>query len=142
MSERSKVIKCAAFRWAGVPAAEYKPDPALFKDVIRQTLVGEGAGEERTSILTRYFEVQPGGYSTLEHHEHRHTVVVLRGRGTVRLGAETHEIAPFDAVYVTPHTVHQFRAAEDEPLGFLCIVERVRDRPTPVTLHDPPNEPG
>jgi S-methyl-1-thioxylulose 5-phosphate methylthiotransferase len=132
VSERSKVIKCAGFRWDGVAVTGYKPDPALFKDVTRQTLVGEGPGEAGTPVLTRYFEVQPGGYSTLEHHHHRHTVVVLRGRGTVRLDAETHDLAPFDVVYVAPRTVHQFRAGAEEPLGFLCIVERDRDRPTPV----------
>jgi S-methyl-1-thioxylulose 5-phosphate methylthiotransferase len=132
VSERSKVIKCADFRWADLPVMEYKPDPTLFKDVTRQTVVGEGAGEEASPILTRYFEVQPGGYSTLEYHGHRHIVIVLHGRGTVRLGEETYDIAPYDAVYVAPHTVHQFRAAPDAPLGFLCVVERVRDRPTPV----------
>lgn len=138
MSERSKVIKCAGFRWEGVAVAGYKPDPTLFKDVTRQTLVGEAPGEERSASLTRYFEVQPGGYSTLEHHEHRHTVIVLRGRGTVRLGGETHALAPFDVVYVAPRTVHQFRAAQDEPLGFLCVVERERDRPVPIVEDAPP----
>ncbi len=132
MSEASKVIRGARFRWEGVAVTEYKPDPALFRDVTRQTVVGDGPGEERSTIVTRYFEVQPGGYSTLEYHQHRHTVIVLRGRGTVRLGGETHDIAPFDAVYVAPYTVHQFRAAAGEPLGFLCVVERERDRPTPV----------
>lgn len=132
MSETSRVIKCARFRWEGVPVAAYKPDPALFKDVTRQTIVGEGAGDETGAIVTRYFEVQPGGYSTLERHEHRHTVIVLRGQGTVRLGERTHEIAPYDAVYVAPHTVHQFRATGVEPLGFLCVVERERDKPVPV----------
>jgi quercetin dioxygenase-like cupin family protein len=132
VSEESRVIKCAAFRWEGVPVTAYKPDPALFRDVTRQTIVGEGAGEDAGGIVTRYFEVQPGGYSTLERHEHRHTVIVIRGRGTVRLGDRSHDIAPFDAVYVAPHTVHQFRATGAEPLGFLCVVDRERDRPVPV----------
>lgn len=126
MSEQSKVIKCAAFRWEGVPVTAYKPDPSLYKDVTRQSLIDEGA------FVTRYFEVQPGGHSTLEHHGHRHSVIVIRGRGTVRLGDQSHDIAPFDAVHVAPHTVHQFRATGAEPLGFLCVVERERDRPVPV----------
>jgi quercetin dioxygenase-like cupin family protein len=133
VSERSKVIKCAGFRWAGVPVTDYKPDPRLFKDVTRQTLVGEGAGETQSPILARYFEVQPGGYSTLEYHGHRHIVIVLHGRGSVRLDEATHDLGPYDVVYVAPHAVHQFRAAADAALGFLCIVERERDRPTPVT---------
>lgn len=137
MSETSKVIKCAGFRWEGVAVTGYKPDPTLFRDVTRQTIVGEGAGEQAAGILTRYFEVQPGGYSTLEHHEHRHTVIVLRGRGTVRLGNDSYAISPFDAVYVAPHTVHQFRATGSEPLGFLCVVDRVRDKAVPVVEDEP-----
>lgn len=136
MSDESKVIKCAVFRWQGVPVTAYKPDAALFRDVTRQTLVGVGPGEEGSPIVTRYFEVQPGGYSTLERHEHRHTVIVLRGRGTVRLGERIYDLAPFDVVYVTPHTVHQFRATSADPLGFLCVVERERDRP--VALAEEP----
>ena len=49
-----------------MPVRDYDPDPDLYKDVTRQTLVGDGPGEERTPILTRYFEVQAGGYSTLK----------------------------------------------------------------------------
>ncbi|MBI2536308.1 MAG: cupin domain-containing protein, partial [Gemmatimonadetes bacterium] len=41
----------------------------------------------------------------------------------------THVITPYDCVYVAPGTTHQFRATGTEPLGFLCMVDRVRDRP-------------
>jgi quercetin dioxygenase-like cupin family protein len=142
VSDESRVIRCAGFRWEGVPVTAYKPDPTLFRDVTRQTIVGEGEGEAPSGILTRYFEVQPGGYSTLERHEHRHTVIVLRGRGTVRLGDAVHDIAPFDAVYVAPHTVHQFRAGAGEPLGFLCVVARERDKPVPVREGTPDGDGG
>jgi mannose-6-phosphate isomerase-like protein (cupin superfamily) len=132
MGETSKVIKCSAFRWAGVEVRPYKAEAAPFKDVSRQTLLGEAPGEAALNFITRYFEVQPGGYSTLELHQHPHTVVILRGTGVVSLGAETYDIAPFDCVYVAPGTVHQFRATGVEPLGFLCVVDRVRDRPQVV----------
>jgi len=32
-------------------------------------------------------------------------------------------------VYVPSMTWHQFRASNDEPLGFLCLVNCDRDRP-------------
>jgi quercetin dioxygenase-like cupin family protein len=115
-----------------VPVESYKPDPALFSGVTRQTVLGEGPGEGAASIVARYFEVQPGGFSTLEQHEHRHYVVVLRGQGTVTLGDQVTAIAPYDAVYVAPLTAHQFRATGPEPLGFICIVDRVRDKPVPI----------
>jgi len=132
MDNPSKVIRCRGFRWSGIDLKAYKSGDAPYKDVTRQTLMGEGPGEEALRFLTRYFEVQPGGYSTLELHQHPHAVVILRGTGQVILGTESHEIAPYDCVYVAPGTKHQFRATGKEPLGFLCVVDRLRDRPQVV----------
>ena len=134
MDDRSKLLKFAGppFRWDAVPVREYKTADARHKDVTRQTLLGEGTGEEPFNFVTRYFEIQPGGYSSLERHQHPHAVVVLRGRGRVILGERTFDIAPYDCVYVSPGVTHQFRAAGEEPLGFLCMVDRVRDRPEVV----------
>jgi quercetin dioxygenase-like cupin family protein len=132
MNDRSTVLKFRDYRWDTVPLREYKTGDAPYKDVTRQTLLGEGKGEELFNFLTRYFEIQPGGYSTLERHQHPHAVVVIRGRGRVILGDESYDIAPFDCVYVSPGVAHQFRATGDEPLGFLCTVDRVRDRPEVV----------
>ncbi|UCG87544.1 MAG: cupin domain-containing protein [Gemmatimonadota bacterium] len=132
MTNDSKVIKCAGYRWQGIGVREYKRGGGKFKGVTRQTLIGDGAGEGDVAFVTRYFEVEPGGHSTLERHRHPHSVVVLRGSGQVTLGDEAHDLEPFDCVYVAPGTVHQFRAGPREPLGFLCVVDRVRDRPQPV----------
>jgi quercetin dioxygenase-like cupin family protein len=129
MRDSSKVIKCHDFRWEGVAVKEYKAAGAHFKDVTRQTLLGEGPGEEALAFVARYFEVQPGGYSTLERHRHPHAVVILRGTGRVVLGERSYAIAPYDCVYVAPGTLHQFQATGGEPLGILCTVDRVRDRP-------------
>ncbi len=133
MSDPSKVIRCRDYRWQGVEVKAYKEEPAAYRDLTRQVLLGEGPGEEALHFITRYFEVQPGGYSTLELHQHPHAVIVLRGTGHVVLGKEPHALAPFDCVYVAPGTKHQFRATGSEPLGFLCVVDRVRDRPRAVS---------
>jgi mannose-6-phosphate isomerase-like protein (cupin superfamily) len=77
----------------------------------------------------RYFEVAAGGWTTLERHEHVHNVMVIRGRGRCLVGEVAHDLAPNDLVSVPPMTWHQFHAAPDEPLGFLCLVSRERDRP-------------
>jgi mannose-6-phosphate isomerase-like protein (cupin superfamily) len=132
MTSGSKVIKCTGFRWHGVGLREYKAGSAAFAGVTRHTLIGEGPGEADVSFITRYFEVEPAGYSTLEQHQHPHSVVVLRGRGTVILDDDQLDIEPFDCVYVAPGTVHQFRNTGEEPLGFLCVVDRVRDRPEQI----------
>ena len=70
----------------------------------------------------RYFEVAPGGFSTLERHEHMHAVLILRGRGHCLVGGEVRPIETRDLVTVPPMTWHQFRATKGEPLGFLCMV--------------------
>ncbi|MEX0731828.1 MAG: cupin domain-containing protein [Aquisalimonadaceae bacterium] len=124
----AKIIRADHYRW-DVPLKEYKTDGTGFREITRQTLLGESEGEERLNFLTRYFEVQPGGYSSLEEHEHPHAVVIIRGQGEVILHDRVEPVNLHDCVYISPHTWHQFHAVGDEPLGFLCIVDRERDRP-------------
>lgn len=114
------------FRWEDVPVQPYKEDAGTFRDVSRQLLFGHGEG---LAADLRYFEVGRGGHTTLERHEHAHAVVILRGAGRVLVDPEIREIGPFDLVHVPPLIWHQFRAAADEPLGFLCMADSGRDRP-------------
>jgi quercetin dioxygenase-like cupin family protein len=86
-------------------------------------------GDAALPVQLRYFEVAPGGYTTLERHEHVHAVMVIRGKGQCLVGDKAHEIGTHDLVNVPPMTWHQFHAAKDEPLGFLCLVAADRDRP-------------
>jgi len=114
------------YRWEGVERLPYKEDErALFRAVTRQILFSDPdlAGE------LRYFEVEPGGYSSLERHEHMHGVLILRGRGKCLVGTKVRSIEPHDLVTVPAWTWHQFRAAAAEPLGFLCLVNAARDKP-------------
>ena len=114
------------FLWDEVPVLHYKEaDAAPFRDVTRQVLF---AGDE-IPAQWRYFEVAPGGHTTLERHEHVHNVMVIRGRGECRVGERTWPLAPYDLVRVPPLAWHQFHAASDAPLGFLCLVPTQRDRP-------------
>ena len=114
-----------AFGWENVPVLSYK-EGGPYKDVTRQILF-EGA--DSLPVQWRYFEVQPSGHSTLERHEHIHWVLILRGRGACLVGDEITDIAEHDLVEIPPMQWHQFRAAEDAPLGFLCLVAAERDRP-------------
>lgn len=125
----AKVLRARDYRWDSVGIKEYKTDGTGFRDITRQTLLGEAEDEARLNFITRYFELQPGGYSSLEHHEHPHVVVVIRGHGEVILQERVETIGLHDCVYIAPHTVHQFHPLGEEPLGFLCMVDRERDRP-------------
>ncbi|MDE2491287.1 MAG: cupin domain-containing protein [Elusimicrobia bacterium] len=131
----SKVLKRApggAFEWAGIALEAYKTETADYKGITRRELVGKRG--ESAKFHVRYFEIAPGGYSTLEKHEHEHVVIPLRGRGEAQAGCYVWNVGPGDVVYVSPSDPHQFRCPEGaaEPFGFLCIVNADRDRPTPV----------
>lgn len=129
MKNNSKVIRCRNYDWEGIPRKDYKTDGSGFRDISRYTLLGAGSDELELNFQTRYFEIQPGGYSSLERHRHPHSVVVIRGSGSMILGDEIHELGLHDLVFVSPETLHQFHADKGEPLGFLCVVDRYRDRP-------------
>ncbi len=113
--------------YPGVEVSTYKDEAGTWVGVTRRVLAGGGG----TGFETRYFDVAPGGYTSFERHGHEHVVVVVKGRGTVRLGEGTHAIGPGDVVHVGPNEPHQFlaEAGTGEGLGFVCTVDRVRDRP-------------
>lgn len=117
-------------RWEGVEPMQYKQGSseegsAPFKDITRQVLFDDPA----LAAQVRYFEMQPGGYSTLERHEHMHAVMILRGRGRCLVGDKVMEVAEHDLIHIPAMTWHQFRATDAGPLGFLCVVNAQRDRP-------------
>ena len=114
------------FHWQQVPVLAYKQEgSAPFKDVTRQVLFDDPA----LACQLRYFEVAPGGHTTLERHQHVHAVMVVRGQGHCLIGEEVHALALHDLVKIPPSTWHQFRAPAGEALGFLCVVNAERDRP-------------
>jgi len=122
------------FTWAGRETEAYKSSDdgskLPFRGVIRQELLGK-AGEPMSFDL-RYFEIEPGGHSSLEKHQHVHAVIAVRGSGELQTGDRTVELNHLDIAYVPPQRVHQLRCRKDsEPFGFFCIVDRERDRPVP-----------
>ena len=121
------------FHWEDVEVLKYKQEgSAPFKDVTRQVLFDSADPPAQL----RYFEVAPGGFTTLERHEHVHAVMVIRGHGECLVGEKAYTINAHDLVSVPPMTWHQFHAAPDEPLGFLCLVAAERDRPQLPASHE------
>ena len=115
------------FRWSGVRDRPYKAAGSEWSDIIRRVLIGERGESARFHV--RYFEIGPGGRSSLEHHRHEHAVICVRGKGTVRWGKRRRTMDFMDTVYLAPGTVHQLSNPFQEPFGFLCIVNARRDRP-------------
>jgi quercetin dioxygenase-like cupin family protein len=116
----------SSFRWQGVEEKPYK-EGGGWEGVARFPLAA------RDGFELRYFEIAPGGYSSLEKHEHAHVVIALRGRGRALVGREVVELAPFDVVETPPLAPHRWVNAGEEPFGFLCTVDADRDRPQPLS---------
>ena len=116
------------FQWSNRQSTPYKDaDDRAFKGVRRVELVGKFG--ERTRCDLRYFEVEPGGFTSLEKHLHTHIVIGARGTGVLTMGNQRTVLEPMDVVYLQPLEVHQFHNETREPFGFLCIVDHERDRP-------------
>ena len=133
MDKPKPIRRFQDYLWEDTDLLAYKEEgTAPFKAITRQTLFRDPA----LRAELRYFEVAPGGYSTLERHEHMHAVLILRGRGECLIGKEVRKIDTNDLVTITPWTWHQFRAAADSHLGFLCMVNVERDKPVQPTDED------
>jgi quercetin dioxygenase-like cupin family protein len=90
----------------------------------RQVLIGPDEGPH---FALRRFIMEPGGgmpphTNTVEHEQY-----VLRGRATIGVGAETHEVRAGSVVYIPAGTPHWYRAHDGEPFEFLCVVPNAPD---------------
>jgi mannose-6-phosphate isomerase-like protein (cupin superfamily) len=134
VSKKTHIAQTAPFRWENVPVLAYKEGGGThFRGVTRQVLFDDG---DPGGTQLRYFEIAPGGHSTLERHDHVHSVMVLRGRGQALVGHEIYSLDTNDLIRVPSQTWHQFRAMADEPLGFLCLVRSERDKPQHPTASE------
>jgi quercetin dioxygenase-like cupin family protein len=110
------------FRWKDVFEKPYKTNDNSFLNVKRFEIV------KGKDVEFRYFEIEKGGYSSLERHEHEHIVMFIKGRGIVLIENEIYEFEPFDIVYIPSFKAHRF-VAKYEDIGFICVVKKDRDKP-------------
>ncbi len=123
----SRLHRFAESGWEGIEAERYKAEDGGWAAIARHVLVG-GRGESARFDL-RYFEIAPGGHSSLEKHVHEHVVVCIRGKGEILLAGEVREMNFLDTAYIAPDDPHQLINPFEEPFGFFCIVDHDRDRP-------------
>lgn len=83
-------------------------------------MVGRQDGAPHFAL--RSFKVEPGGHAPRHSHDYEHEVYVVSGRGEVLLEGAFRAIKAGDVVYVPADEEHQFRAAKDEGMHFLCLV--------------------
>jgi quercetin dioxygenase-like cupin family protein len=88
--------------------------------VVKRVLVSPVEGWD--GWVMRLFDVVPGGHTPKHAHDWPHVNFVAAGRGTLHLDGTEHDLEAGSYAYVPAGRVHQFRAAADEPLSFVCIV--------------------
>jgi ribulose-bisphosphate carboxylase large chain len=118
------------YRWDKIELEPYKRDGregSDFRGASRQVLIGKHG--EQVGFHLRYFELEPGGFTTLERHRHSHVVIGVRGRGRIRVGEARYSVAPFDTIYVAPYKQHQLSTIGRSKFGFFCVVNAKRDKP-------------
>jgi quercetin dioxygenase-like cupin family protein len=125
--------RCALYRhkgdmtWRGVADEPYKTVTGGWSNIIRRVLIG--ARGESARFHVRYFEIAPGGSSSLERHRHEHVVICVKGEGIVRTGKTKRGMGFMDTLYIAPDTIHQLSNPFKIPFGFFCIVNARRDKP-------------
>ena len=116
------------FQWQDRQDRIYKAQTDLgFDGVRRVELIGKNG--EQSDFDLRYFEIAPGGFTSLEKHLHTHVIINIRGSGILISDQSRTELKMLDVAYIQPLAVHQLRNETTEPFGFFCVVDRERDRP-------------
>lgn len=108
--------------WEGVERKEYPSGESLQdpRGVSVCWLIGKD--EKAPYFAIRYFEVQPGGQTVFDQHQHDHGVFVLRGRGKVLAGEKEYEVGFGDVIYIPSWEVHQLKNVGEEVFAFLCVI--------------------
>lgn len=114
-------------RWEGADPHIYKENADVFRAVTK-TVLFDNEGD--LPVEFRYFQIEPGGWSSLEHHAHMHMVVIFKGKGHALVGEEVHEVHEGDMFTIPGWAWHQLRADAGERLGFFCLVRHDRDIPS------------
>ncbi len=107
------------FRWDRVETEPYKISAhkgGEFCGASRQVLIGKNG--EPVNFHVRYFELEAGGFTSLERHRHCHVVIGARGRGRVQVGNLQYQLRPFDVIYIAPDEPHQLSAITKGRFGF------------------------
>ena len=130
----AQFLKKTADGWQNRQAIAYKTDQTLsHQNASKVELLGQQ--NEDIAFSLRYFELQPGGYTSLEQHQHTHTVIGAKGIGELQMGNTLNILKAHDIAYIPGHMAHQLRNHSEQPFGFYCIVDRRRDRPTHISTN-------
>ncbi|HPR53398.1 MAG TPA: cupin domain-containing protein [Deltaproteobacteria bacterium] len=83
----------------------------------------EGTEKMKLRILSddsTWIELEPGGYTPDHKHDDKERIVVMSGRGILKLGDQRKEIKPNDFIEIATED-HQFINTGKDLLAFVCF---------------------
>ena len=101
-----------------VQATQYEGEDS--RGVAIRPLITQGDGAP--TFATRYFEIEPGGYTPRHSHSWEHEVFVISGQGSVTGLEGPKPLTAGTSVFVPGGEEHQFRNTGAGPLTFLCLI--------------------
>jgi quercetin dioxygenase-like cupin family protein/RimJ/RimL family protein N-acetyltransferase len=93
--------------------------------VVKRVLVSPEDGWD--GWVMRLFDIDAGGHTPKHAHDWPHVNFVASGHGALYLDGADHPLEAGSYAYVPAGREHQFCAAADEPLSFVCIVPAAGD---------------
>ncbi len=113
-------VKHIDYQWDGImPQPSPETSAAKFTKFV---LLGPDDGMQ--NFVIRYFQLPVGGASPLHEHAHEHGIVVVHGKGSLRINESFYDVSALDAVFIPGNELHQIRNTGDEPFGFFCTIMR------------------
>jgi quercetin dioxygenase-like cupin family protein len=106
------------FRWYDVKSEPVSMEGA--EGVRVRWLIDEKRGA--WNFAMRVFEVAPGGHTPFHRHDYEHEVLVLEGKGALKLEADERTLEPGDVVWIPQDELHQFQNAGGVPFIFMCLI--------------------
>ena len=100
---------------------------AAGRDTTIQVLIST---QEAPNFALRRFRMLKGGGMPRHTNTVEHEQYVLRGRARIGIGAEIHDVAAGDVVFIPEGVVHFYENTGDEPFEFLCIIPNKEDKVT------------
>jgi len=99
----------------------YCPDEESFE----ATALGlEGTEKMKLKLLSEdsvWIELEPGGHTPDHKHDDKERVMVMSGKGIIKLGEDRREIQPDDFIELNAHDKHQLINTGNELLVVMCF---------------------
>jgi quercetin dioxygenase-like cupin family protein len=82
-------------------------------------LVGEGSGAESTTVWEQWIHV--GGYIPLHYHEEEEALVLLAGRVSLTMAAESSSVLSPSTILIPPQVVHGLTPEGNEQVHLIAF---------------------